>query len=785
MLKVWLRKPLVIGVLVISVILGIVFWRCLPSPLFDSPYSAILVDRHGELLGAKIALDQQWRFPETETVPAKFRLAATTFEDKRFYRHPGVDPLALARAFYLNIKKQKVVSGGSTISMQVIRLARQNPPRTYYEKLLEMLMTLRLELSFSKDEILALYASHAPFGGNVVGLDAAAWRYFGRDAQHLSWAEYCTLAVLPNNPALIHLGRNRAALKRKRDALLVRLHQHGALSDMDLQLAQLELLPVKPKAMPRDATHLLETLVLQQGKPARFVSTLDKQLQRNVNRILHLHARTLRKQAIGNLAAVVLDNRTFEVLAYIGNTAPSSAEAAAPHVDLIQSPRSTGSILKPFLYTAMLESGDILPSTLVSDVPTDYGGYVPQNYDKAYRGAIPAREALARSLNIPAVRMLNRFGVSRFYDFLQGAGMSTLFRTPTDYGLTLVLGGAEAKLWDITSLFGNLAHVARAETSAPIYFQKPKLLLSDNAATQKIAEYSPASAWLTLRALVEVNRPGVEGHWRNFSSSRPIAWKTGTSFGLRDAWAVGTTNGYTVGLWAGNADGEGNSALTGTATAAPSLFDIFNSLETTDWFERPTADMRLVKVCKNDGYLASDACVSMNQWIPKNSHFQQISPHHQLVHLDQAGLWQVHSGCQPLDKMQHLNWFVLPPGEAFYYRKNHPEYRPLPQFRRDCQKLLSSAPEHNPLELIYPREGSQIYIPTDLGGVRAKTVFNAANENTQGKIFWHLDNEFLGATETFHQFALDLIPGEHQITLVDEQGNRLTHHFRVLGKADN
>lgn len=761
---------------------GIAFWRCLPEPLFDDPASTILLDRHGELLGARIAQDGQWRFPYQAQVPEKFKTALIHFEDKRFYSHPGVDPLALARAVRLNIGEGRVVSGASTLSMQVIRLARHNPERSYLEKLKEMILALRLELRHDKDEVLALYAANAPFGGNVVGLQAAAWRYFGRDAAQLSWAESATLAVLPNSPALIHPGRNRARLKQKRDALLHRLNDEGLISALDLELALLEPLPAKPLPLPRLAPHLMQTLA--GSGQYRYASTLDKSLQGAAQQIVRLHSDRLGLAGIHNAAALIIDNRSFEVRAYVGNSRYSAQPERGYAVDIVHRPRSTGSILKPLLFAAMIEQGEILPNTLVPDIPTQYAGFMPENYDRSYRGAVPAREALARSLNVPAVRMLRRYGLERFYDFLNHMGMSTLHRRPEDYGLTLILGGAEGTLWDLGGMYANLAVLAQAPGDArQLNYRALKVLQSDVDTTERRAEISPAGAWLTLQALLEVSRPGAEGFWRNFSSSRKVAWKTGTSYGLRDAWAIGSDRRYTVAVWVGNADGEGRPGLSGLSGAAPILFDLFNRLETSNWFERPAQGMKKIRVCADDGFLSDGRCESIEQWVPEQSHFARISPNHVDVHLDKTQSWRVHGDCESVHAMVHKSWFILPPAQAYYYRRGHANYRALPPLRRDCRQRAGAMPERSPIALIYPPPATRLYIPIDLNAKRGRTVFDAAHNDANALLYWHLDEHYLGSTRGFHQMALDIGAGRHRITLVDEAGNRLTRVFEVLDKG--
>jgi penicillin-binding protein 1C len=802
------KKQLIVGLLLL-VVGFYLFWNSLPEELFGDPLSAVLLSREGHLLGARIAKDQQWRFPSLGKVPEKYRLALIHFEDKRFYQHPGVDPLAMVRALFLNIKSGKRISGGSTITMQVMRLSGKKRKRTILDKIKEIIQALRLEIKYSKEEILAFYAANAPFGGNIVGLEAASWLYFGRGAGELSWAESALLAVLPNSPALIHPGKNRKILLKKRNRLLKTLKEKKVISGLEYSLSIQEPLPKKKMALPRLASHLMNTLIWQyRDKGLRlFRSTLGRQIQKHVIAICEEHWEKLNLRDIKNVAAVVIDNRSSEVIAYVGNTGLGTKKNHGQEVDIIQSSRSTGSILKPLLYAAMLQSGEIAPTTLIPDIPTQYDGFMPDNYDLQYRGAVPAREALAQSLNIPAVRMLRQYGVHRFYDFLKNCGMTTLHRSAEDYGLTLILGGAEANLYEVASIYSKLAQQAdfskRNISSIRILRDYPGIHKAGNnlvharspqtSFNQKLLqgvqgggflEKSPpgtGAAYLTLEALLEVVRPGVEGYWKNFSSSKRIAWKTGTSYGFRDAWAVGVTPKYTVGVWAGNADGEGKAGLTGVSAAAPVLFDIFNFLDSRgdQWFEKSYLFFKPLKLCKKSGCLAGELCEAETVWVPKGSHFSRVCPYHHRVHLDIQGIYRVDSRCESIENMQHQVWFTLPPIQEFYYQRHHPEYRKLPPFRCDCKKVMQQEGV-SVMSLVYPSEGTGLYIPVDLDGTMSQVIFRAIHSNPDTAIFWHIDDQFVGETAVFHQLAPNPGPGEHRLILVDENGNRLERRFKVL-----
>ncbi|MCB9305924.1 MAG: penicillin-binding protein 1C [Lewinellaceae bacterium] len=764
---------------------------CLPRPLFDKPLSVVLEDREGELLGARIAIDGQWRFPAIDTVPEKYAACVIAFEDKRFRWHPGIDPFSMLRACWQNIRQGRVVSGGSTLTMQVIRLMRDNPPRTIFQKVLEIFMATRLELGYSKREILGLYASNAPFGGNVVGLEAASWRYYGKRPALLTWAEAATLAVLPNSPGLIHPGRNRNTLLAKRNRLLTALRDAGVLDETDCTLACEEPLPEEPLPLPQLAPHLLDRLSrAHQNGASRFRTTIDRYLQQRMLDILERRQAQYRGNGVYNLATVIVDVRSGEVLAYVGNVSGAGREHGES-VDIIAAPRSTGSILKPYLYALALESGDILPKSLLEDIPTQIGRYKPENYYEQYDGAVPARRALIRSLNVPFVLLLQRYGLERFHFNLQRLGLTTLNKPPSHYGLSLILGGAEANLLDITNVYACMAReLDRFYDRNGRYdagdFRPPGFMRSDEPASRShLSEstdlLSAGAIWHTFEAMREVERPNSAGEWELFEAGQPVAWKTGTSYGFRDAWAAGVTPRYAVGVWVGNADGEGRPGLVGVASAAPVLFEIFEQLPASGWFDPPYDDMLQMPVCRQSGFRAGEYCEADTVWTAKSGLKAPQCPYHHLLHLDAGGQWQVSSDCESPSGMRHRPWFVLPPVEEYYFKSKNPWYTSPPPFRADC--LGSQAAQgNNPMQLIYPRHPTQIYVPVDLDGTLSSTVFEVAHRVPDCEVFWHLDGTYLGSTKTFHQMALQPAIGQHLLTLVDKNGYRLEQRFEIIGK---
>ena len=787
------RKRNIRLALALSLIGSVLYFFSLPSRLFDDPYSTVLKSNQGELLSASIAKDGQWRFPKADSVPRKFSEALISYEDRRFYGHPGVDPLSLARAVKQNVADGHIVSGGSTITMQVIRLSRKGERRTVFEKLIEMVLATRLELGYSKEEILGLYASHAPFGGNVVGLEAACWRYFGRSPQQISWGEATLLAVLPNAPSLMHPGKNRNRLKEKRDRLLDRMVTQGKIDAFTASLAKDESIPEEPKPLPRHAPHLLARAMKEGFSESSINSTIDKSLQERTEQIIQDHYRRISANQIHNAAVIVLEISTGKVLAYAGNTG-GNGKYHGDDVDIIKSRRSTGSILKPFLFAAMLDEGKILQRTLVPDVPTIINGFSPKNFSKEYDGAVPANKALIRSLNIPAVHMLRTYRYEKFHSLLKNIGMNTLDRSPDHYGLSLILGGAEGTLWDITGMYASMARTLnnywehpgknrynRRDFHPPHYIEPrydPDLNQGGSEGNLELTSWlSAAAIFQTFDALKEVYRPGEESGWKYFSSSKKIAWKTGTSFGFRDAWAIGITPHYAVGVWVGNADGEGRPGLTGTEAAAPLMFDIFSQLKDDSWFRAPAQEMEVITICRQSGYRNSTWCNEVDSVFVTREGLQSAAcPFHKLVHLTSNKKFRVNNDCEPMDQIVQAKWFILPPMQEYYFRAKNFSYKTLPPFRKDCQ---NSSPLIS-MDLIYPKPDSKIFIPRELNGNEGKIIFELAHRNPNTVVYWHLDGNFVGTTKGSHNLILNPRKGKHFLTLVDENGETINSYFDII-----
>lgn len=734
---------------------------CIPVPRFDDPYSTVLTADKGELLGARIADDGQWRFPATNNYSEKYIACVLEFEDQQFFRHAGFNPIAFIEAVVENARAGHVVRGGSTLSMQVVRLARKNKPRTYGEKLLEVVLALRLELHYSKKSILDLYAAHAPFGGNVVGIDAAAWRYFHTTPDRLTWSEAATLAVLPNAPSMIHPGKSRERLLDKRDALLLRMtasdvycprrYHVPKLSHDDYELALMERLPNKPYDMPMLAYHYLMGQE-KRHKGEQIHSSIDYSLQNNVIQIMERHHQANSLNQIENAAVYVADYRNDRVVAYVGNNA-HAADAAM--VDMVTAQRSTGSIMKPFLFAAMLDEGTLLPTMMLPDVPMTLSGFTPKNYSGQYWGAVAADQALQHSLNAPFVYLLKDYGHQRFHSLLKRLELSGIVFDADHYGLSLIVGGAEASLLDLVNAYARMA--------------------KELATGDDLSPFSPEAIAVTFDVMRGLTRPTSQTGWSGFSSSKQVAWKTGTSFGFKDAWTIGVTDHYVIGVWAGNSDGEGRPGLTGVGVAAPIMFDVAALLNDTYSHPVSTPESIEVEVCALTGYPSTDLCEHTKMVTMPDVEVQTgPCPYHKKVFLDSTRQYQVLPDCYPVDQRRYESYFVLPPVMEWFYKKHSALYRPLPALYPSC----ATAHPDDLMAFIYPKSDARVTIPIGIHGDRQQVVFEIAHRNPGKRIYWTLDDTFLGQTRWNHQMPLDVERGTYELRCVDEDGVEL--HRKIV-----
>lgn len=770
------------------VIVFIAFFILTPVPTFDdTPYATVLESSDGSLLGARIASDGQWRFPLEDTVAEKFKQALLYFEDEYFYWHFGINPVSIGKALVQNVRAGKIKRGGSTISMQVSRLYRGNRPRTFTEKAIELFLTLKMELLLSKEEILNLYAAHAPYGGNVVGVTAASWRYYGRPPEMLSWAESATLAVLPNSPSLIYPGKNSRILMEKRNRLLDKLAQKGVIDSGTASLSKAEPLPGAPQPLPNYASHLLTRTIKEGSEGQNVRTTLDYKLQKIVKDKVQRHHLRMKENYVHNAAAIVVEIATGNVLAYVGNVEAEGQQGQ--HVDIITSHRSTGSVLKPILYAAAIDEGLILPKQLLPDIPVFLKGFAPQNFDKKFHGAVPADQALTRSYNVPFVHLLQDYGYEKFHQKLREMGLKSLDKPAGYYGLSMILGGAESSLWEVSGVYASMARSLLNYFKRPVGKQYSQSDYHPNTYINKIQEdghlyhtgaMGASAIGHMLEAMKALNRPEEQSGWEYYASSTDISWKTGTSYGFKDAWAIGLNKKYVVGVWLGNADGEGRPELVGVKAAAPLLFDIFTHLKVEDQLPMPVYGQTSLKVCEVSGFKAGDYCNNTrDENLPSNATRTETCPYHQLLHLDGQGEYQVSSACYPVSQMRPVSWFILPPTQAWYYKQYNADYTEPPEYMTAC---MDKSDKNAFMELIYPRSYTKVFVPKEIDGSLGAAVFEVAHRNPEAIIYWHLNERYMGSTAHKHQLGLNPPKGHHKLHLVDDQGRELMLAFEVISE---
>lgn len=729
-------------------------------PHFSNDYSFVVYDNEGNLLNAQVSNDEQWRFPQSEELTKLYISSAILYEDKNFYFHFGLDPIAILRAISLNVKNKRIVSGASTLTMQVARIAEKNKLRTFSQKIREAFLSIVLELFYSKESIIKAYASNAPYGGNVVGISAASWRYFSRSQNHLSSSEIASLAVLPNEPSLVRPGLNEKILKKKRDALLDKLFEYNVISRESLDLAKLETVPTAPHPLPNKTPHYAENLKKHTDK-SFAITHINLKLQERASEIMEELSAEAARSSVYNAAAIILENSSGNILAYIGNTGIYNKNRIVQNeaVDIIQARRSSGSLLKPFLYAAAIDSSIILPKQILPDLPTQFASYIPQNNSHYFLGAVKANEALTKSLNIPFVNLLVDYSIENFLNLLKRLGFTSFDKTAAYYGLPLILGGGELTLYEVTNVYRKMALLA----------------FTDDKNLQNDFPISKASSRITLDVLQSSIRPAEEAAWGYFSNSKKISWKTGTSYGNKDAWCVGISPGYTVGVWFGNANGIGRPEITSSRLAAPALFKLFELLPSTKAAARNEIEYKIIKTCKHSGFVASEFCdETLELEVPRSILIKKVCPYCKNILVTADEKFRVTNILSTDIKTKHKNFFTLPPAQEYYYSQAHSDYKKLPP------KLDSKKDNIKDFQIIFPKNYSSIFIPTQLDGRAGAFIAKAAYLEKQKELFWFLDESFLSITKNIHEVKITCDYGKHQLTVMDSSGNEQNLIFFVL-----
>lgn len=711
----------------------------------ENRYSQVVVDNRGKIIGAYLNQDEQWQVKGDGKIPSRLELAVLTFEDREFYNHNGINYLAILRAIKTNIFQKKRI-GASTITMQVAKLYK-NRNRNYINKVLEIIEAKKIENNIGKEEILKLYLNNAPYGGNIIGYRTASLLYFKKEPVNLTWAEGALLAILPNSPGMMNVEKNREILLKKRNTLLKTMYDTNIISQSQYKLSLNERLPDKRYYFDLLAPHLTRRLKDEYSKEKIINSTIDSEIQKKVDKIVKNYSELIQNKGIKNAAAIVIDNYNGEVKAYIGSQDFYDFEKNG-QVDGIISFRSTGSVLKPFLYALSIDDGLIAPQSKLLDIPLYFSNFSPQNANKKYTGLVEAQEALKRSLNIPFVNLLNEYGQDRFFYFLKSVS-NFKDNDFSRYGLSLILGTKEMSIENIAQLYYGLANYGN--------FKNIKYIKNDLEEKNRQL-ITRGAAYLTINDLSKVQRYGIQNLYTGRDN---ISWKTGTSYGQRDGWAAGISPKWTVVVWCGNFTGEGNANISGIRTAGVLLFNIFKSLPKDNGiFIKPENDIKKIKIDNQTGYRIKYDVPTREIDYPKDAKPLKLSPYYKKIFINENG---------KLIDSRDKNFYkstekiiVSYPVELFNY------------LVKENMNIFNIS--EKTIKFIYPLNGLKIKVPRDFDG-KKKVIVKISNPNNYN-IFWYLNGEYIGqGLDTERSFSF--LPGEQIISIIGENGETSQIKFEV------
>ncbi|HEU0032538.1 MAG TPA: penicillin-binding protein 1C [Kofleriaceae bacterium] len=760
-------RAVVRGVLVVDalMLLLLVAALAIPLPARDSGWSTVIEYRDGRPAYVFLAPDDKWRLHVgLDRVDPKLVEALVALEDKRFWSHDGVDPVAIGRAAWTNVTRGRRVSGGSTLSMQLARLLEPRP-RTVPNKLIDMFRAVQLDLRLSKHEILAEYLSRTPYGGNVEGIEAAAWAYFGHSARHLSPVEIATLLAVPQGPSrFAPSAANTARLRARRDVILDKLIEAGVFAGADAESALVDAKDSAPpdhlRRLPREAHHA--AFALRRRFPDREIihSTLDAGAQAVAEHEITLRAPELHAKGIHGGAIVVVDHATREVVALVGSLDFADAKHGG-QIPMFERPRSPGSTLKPFLYALAIDRGLALPGYLVPDVPTQYGTYRPKNFDNTWNGLVTLEDALSRSLNLPFIDLLSKYRVEPFIAELERAGVSLERAAPGYYGLSLIVGGIELTPLELASLYATLAEDGN---------YRPLRLVDTDPVLPDAPIFAAGSAYLTRETLAKRDRPDFPRR-RDFDGlPAEIHWKTGTSFGFRDAWAVGSGPRYTAVVWTGNVDNEPSSELVGSEAAGPLLFDVLEALADRTRHPEPAQppdDLVQIEVCAYSGHIATDACPHKTKRLARVHAVPTTPcPYHHAYDVDTDSHEAVLPACRvPGRSYERKSFVVLPSSVTAWLAEHHRTLPESPPFAEGCIAEAAAAPV-----MVTPSEGQVV---TLIPGVPAtRQAIPLAATTRAATVSWFVDGMLIGTAPASQRVYWVPSVGKHDVVVADDTGRK-------------
>ena len=765
---IWRRKHLRAIICLVLTVCLLPFVLCpllsvlypLPMDQLHPPPSVTVLDRHEKLLRAFTATDGMWRIPSSiEDISPKLRMAVLSYEDRFFRYHFGINPVSIMRAAITNLEARRIVCGGSTITMQVARMMEPKP-RTFRNKSIEIIRAIQLELSFSKDEILAFYFNMAPYGGNIVGSSAASYFYFNKEQKYLSLGEAALLAAIPNSPTALRPDAPASLAKQGRGKVLNRLLQNSKITGEQFEEALAEPVPDGRFPLPFIAPHLARELKLMYPGAGRIVSTIDKDIQILARDTLSDHIVPLMKHGVTTGAVVVMDTKTREVLALVGS-ADFFHEEASGQVNGTIAVRSPGSALKPFVYALALDRGLISPESLLSDVPVDYSGYRPVNYDGRFSGAVTARRALTHSLNVPAVSLSAQLGEGGLYTFLKEAGITTLTEPEKHYGLSIVLGGCGVTLLELTNLYAGLANMGE--------FAPYRLRLDAGTLGNAGALLRKGTAFILTEILTEVERPDLPTCWESAVNLPKVAWKTGTSYGHKDAWSIGYSPQFTVGVWIGNFNPVGSPAIVGAEAAGPVLFDLFNALskqKASRWYIQPM-EVERREVCALSGMVTSPYCPHSKEeyYIPGILSSETCTVHRNFAIDEKTGA-RLCSHCRISRKYEMKVFEIWPPKIATWMERSGMAVDKIPEHYPECPRIMAGA-----APVIHsPSANCEYIIRPGADTKYQKILLEASVSNDSRSIFWFLDSRLIFHGTPTEKVFIAPVPGKHILTCMDAEG---------------
>jgi len=738
-----------------------------PKEQLTKEPTVIISDKEGVPLRFFLPKDKQWRFPvELKDIDPDLINAVIQSEDRWFYSHPGVNPAAIARALYKNIEAGKVVSGASTIPMQIARLSEPKR-RTLLSKAVEAFRALQLKRHFEDDELLEIYLNIAPYGGNIEGIGAASYFYFKKSPRALEPHEIALLTLLPRSPTKYDPIRNPQIALKKRNNVLKMLQSRGVFTQGSVSIALGKPIPVKRKKQPFSAPHFTDFVHNQSSESENIKTTLDRSIQYISEAVARKHIGDLRSQGIQNLAIVVIENENRELRVMLGSSNFFEKDFSG-QVNGAISRRSPGSALKPFLYAMALDKGLVIPDTYMLDIPTDFSGYVAENYDDRYRGRITMRNSLILSLNAPAVRLLSRVGLKDFHDLLLRGGLKTLDRPFMQYGLPLVLGSGEVTLLDLTNLYATLAEDGVHRTV--------KVVSGPQQDSTKTKLFSPEASYLITEILTELKRPDMPSRsWALTEDVPEVAWKTGTSYGHRDAWSIGYSDNYTIGVWVGNPDGRGVKGISGAEHAAPILFDLFRAVEGGSKVAEPEGlRLKEIEVCKESHMLPTRYCTEREKvtYIPGVSKLSKDN-YSKRVFIDLETGHQLVGDCISGRPHEARVFTVYPPELTTWWRVQGKPLETVPPLSPYCKEV----PPELPPRIVSPDENTPYRVLRGMPAQYQKVQLSARVSEEVDALYWYQDGKLVASSSSDKKVFIPLKSGSHNLVVVDSSGrmNSITY----------